>query len=137
MIVQVSEVLRKTVDGSDWRFDGLSSGHLQSQVRSECQVRVYIWFVTSVTPPHWTLKMNAAEAVETSVTTINSVSQDFTNLDDQPSQTLTDDSWVQTIYFKSNNLTIFLSSFSPTLNATFATLRTNSAAPNCSKSRIT
>ena len=34
--------------------------------------------------------MTAAEAVETSVTTINSISQDFTNLDDQPSQTLTD-----------------------------------------------
>ena len=29
-------------------------------------------------------------AVETSVTTINSLSHDFTNLDDQPSQTLTD-----------------------------------------------
>ena len=39
-----------------------------------------------------TLKMTAAEAVETSVTTTNSLSQDFTNLDDidQPSQTLTD-----------------------------------------------
>ena len=38
-----------------------------------------------------TLKMTAAEAIETSVTTINnSLSQDFTNLDDQPSQTLTD-----------------------------------------------
>ena len=34
--------------------------------------------------------MTAAEAVETSVTTINSLSQDFTNLDDQPPQTLTD-----------------------------------------------
>ena len=34
--------------------------------------------------------MTAAEAVETSVTTINSLSQDFTNLDDQPSQTLTE-----------------------------------------------
>ena len=34
--------------------------------------------------------MTSAEAVETSVTTINSLSQDFTNLDDQPSQTLTD-----------------------------------------------
>ena len=32
--------------------------------------------------------MTAAEAVETSVTTINSLSQNFTNLDDQPSQTL-------------------------------------------------
>ena len=43
--------------------------------------------------------MTAAEAIETSVTTINnSLSQDFTNLDDQPSQTLTDtNSWVQTI----------------------------------------
>ena len=38
--------------------------------------------------PHLTLKMTAAEAVETSVTTINSLSQDLTNLDDQPSQTL-------------------------------------------------
>ena len=37
-----------------------------------------------------TLKMTAAEAVETSVITINSLSQDFTNLDDRPSQTLTD-----------------------------------------------
>ena len=34
--------------------------------------------------------MTAAEAVEMSVTTINSLSQDFTNLVDQPSQTLTD-----------------------------------------------
>ena len=34
--------------------------------------------------------MTTAEAVEMSVTTINSLSQDFTNLDDQPSQTLTD-----------------------------------------------
>ena len=40
--------------------------------------------------PHLTLKMTAAEAVETSVTTTNSLSQDFTNLDDQPSQTLKD-----------------------------------------------
>ena len=38
--------------------------------------------------PHSTLKMTATEAVETSVTTINSLSQDFTNLDDHPSQTL-------------------------------------------------
>ena len=38
--------------------------------------------------PHLTLKMTAAEAVETSVTTINSLSQDLTNLNDQPSQTL-------------------------------------------------
>ena len=30
------------------------------------------------------------EAVQTSVSTINSLSQDFTNLDDQPSQTLID-----------------------------------------------
>ena len=35
------------------------------------------------------LAMTTAEAVETSVTTINILSQDFTNLDDQPSQTLT------------------------------------------------
>ena len=35
---------------------------------------------------------HAAEAVETSVTTINSLSQVFTSLDDQPSQTLTDTS---------------------------------------------
>ena len=34
--------------------------------------------------------MTAAEVVETSVTTINSLLQDFTNLDDQSSQTLTD-----------------------------------------------
>ena len=40
--------------------------------------------------PHLTLKMTATEAVETSVTTINSLSQVFTNLNDQPSQTLTD-----------------------------------------------
>ena len=37
--------------------------------------------------------MTAAEAIETSVTTINSLSQDFTNLDDQPSRTLTDTPW--------------------------------------------
>ena len=36
-----------------------------------------------------TLKMTAAEAVKTSVTTINSLSQDFTNLDDQPGFDLT------------------------------------------------
>ena len=35
--------------------------------------------------------MTAAEAVETSVTTINSLSQDFTNINWY--------SWVQTIYF--------------------------------------
>ena len=34
--------------------------------------------------------MTAAEAVETSVTSINSLSQDFTNLADEPSKTLTD-----------------------------------------------
>ena len=34
--------------------------------------------------------MTAAETVETSVTTINILLQDFTDLDDQPSQTLTD-----------------------------------------------
>ena len=38
--------------------------------------------------PHLTLKMTAAEAVETSVTTINSFSQDFTNLDDQSFHTV-------------------------------------------------
>ena len=31
VIVQVSEVLKRTVDDSDLRFDDLSSGHLQSQ----------------------------------------------------------------------------------------------------------
>ena len=31
MIVQVSVVLRKTIGGSDWRFDSFSGGHLQSQ----------------------------------------------------------------------------------------------------------
>ena len=38
--------------------------------------------------PHLTLKMTDAEVVKTSVTAINSLSEDFTNLDDQPSQTL-------------------------------------------------
>ena len=46
LIVQVSEIFTKNIDGSGWRFDGLRGGHLQSQVRSDCQVRVYIWFVT-------------------------------------------------------------------------------------------
>ena len=36
--------------------------------------------------PHLTLRMPAAEAVETSVTTTNSLSQDCTNLDDHNSQ---------------------------------------------------
>ena len=31
LIIQVSVVLRKIVGGSDWRFDSLGSGHLQSQ----------------------------------------------------------------------------------------------------------
>ena len=44
--------------------------------------------LTLTATPHLTLKMTAAEAVETSVTTINSLSQDFTNLDDQPSRLL-------------------------------------------------
>ena len=35
------------------------------------------------------VKVDRPETVETSVTTINSLSQDFINLDDQPSQTLT------------------------------------------------
>ena len=34
--------------------------------------------------------MTAAEPVETSVTAMNNISQDFTNLDDQRSETLTD-----------------------------------------------
>ena len=55
LIYQVNEVVRKIV--SDWRFDGLSGGHL------------------------WTLKMNAATAVEKSIT--NSLSHDYTNLADQ------------------------------------------------------
>ena len=82
--VNVCEVLRKTVDGSDWRFDGLSGGHLQGQVRSDCPDINANLTVT----PHLTLKMTTAEAIEPSVTTIYSLSQDFTNLDDQPSQTL-------------------------------------------------
>ena len=53
-------------------------------------LRKYIYNANLTVTPHLTLKMTAAEAVETSVTTINSLSQDFTNLDDQPSQTLTD-----------------------------------------------
>ena len=35
LIVQVSVVLRKTVGWSDWHFDSLSGGHLQSQKDSE------------------------------------------------------------------------------------------------------
>ena len=38
LIDQVGEIFRKIVDGSDWRFDGLSVGHLQSQVKSDSQV---------------------------------------------------------------------------------------------------
>ena len=37
-----------------------------------------------------TLRMAAAEAVETSVSTINSLSQDYTNLNDHISQTSID-----------------------------------------------
>ena len=55
LIAQVVVVSRKVIVG-DWRFHGLSGGHLQSQI-------------------------SAAEAVETSVTN-NSLSQD-NNLDDQ------------------------------------------------------
>ena len=41
VIVRVRVVLRKTVLG-DWRFDYLSSSHLQSQVMSRCQIMVFI-----------------------------------------------------------------------------------------------
>ena len=41
---------------------------------------------------HLTVKMTAAEAVETSVTTTNSLSQDYANLDDHISQTSIDTS---------------------------------------------
>ena len=37
------------VDGSDWRFDGLSDGHPQSQVKSIRQVRLFMCLVCSVT----------------------------------------------------------------------------------------
>ena len=64
---------------------------LCSAVRRGVPVRLTVTpHLTLTVTPHLTLKMTAAEAVETSVTTINSPSQDFTNLDDQPSQTLTD-----------------------------------------------
>ena len=66
LIVQVSVVLRKIAGGSDWRFDNLSGGHLL------------------------TLKMTAAQAVETSVTSTNSLSQGYNNLDDQLPQTCHD-----------------------------------------------
>ena len=59
----------------------------EAESRDVLQVTAHL---TLTVTPHLTLKMTAAEAVETSVTTINSPSQDFTNLDDQPSQTLTD-----------------------------------------------
>ena len=42
LVVQVSVVLRKTVGGSDRRFDSLSGIHLQSQKESKCQVRLYL-----------------------------------------------------------------------------------------------
>ena len=59
----------------------------EAESRDVLQVTPHL---TLTVNPHVTLKMTAAEAIETSVTTINSLSQDFTNLDDQPSQTLTD-----------------------------------------------
>ena len=76
-------------------FRGLIiDGHVQSQVRSNCQVGVYMWLNRYKRQPDsyssLDSEMTAADAVETSVTTINSLSQDFTNLDDQPSRTLTD-----------------------------------------------
>ena len=46
--------------------------------------------LTLTVTPDLILKMTAAEVVETSVTTIKSLAKDFTNLNDQPSQTLTD-----------------------------------------------
>ena len=62
--------------------------------------------------PHLTLKMTTAEAVKTSVTTINSLSQDFTNLDDQPSQTLTKSLFLQlALVFLSHYNTSFYSPF--------------------------
>ena len=41
VIVQVRVVFRKTVVG-DWRFDYLSSSHLQSQVKSRRQMMVFM-----------------------------------------------------------------------------------------------
>ena len=57
----------------------------EAESRDVLQVTPHL---TLTVNPHVTLKMTAAEAIETSVTTINSLSQDFTNLDDQPSRLL-------------------------------------------------
>ena len=77
---------------------------MTKKLKAETRLTVTPHLTLTVTP-HLTLKMTAAEAVETSVTTINSLSQDFTNLDDQPSQTLTD-----TPVFKPFTLYVFCSS---------------------------
>ena len=41
VIVRLKVVFRKTVVG-DWRFDYLSSSHLQSQMKSRCQMMVFM-----------------------------------------------------------------------------------------------
>ena len=56
LIVQVVVALRKIIVG-DWCFDGLSGGHLQSQVKHVCQVclyiYIYIWFTNYNTYKRW------------------------------------------------------------------------------------
>ena len=42
LIVQVSVVLRKTVGGSDWRFDSLGGGHLGGGLKSGVQFLFYV-----------------------------------------------------------------------------------------------
>ena len=62
------------MSGSPVFVSGLSLNHIQIQANLTFTLLL-------------TLKMTAAKAVETSVTSTNSLSQDYTNLDDQLSQT--------------------------------------------------
>ena len=56
--------------------------------------------VPDVSKAFLTQKMTAAKAVESSVTFTNSLSEDYTNLDESTSTNMSRFSQVQTIYFK-------------------------------------
>ena len=82
LIVRVNVVLNRTVVvDSDYPFENLCSGHLQSQ--SELY-HVSWWYYTLVIQLTLTLKMTTAQVVETSVTVNNnSPIQDYVHPDDQ------------------------------------------------------
>ena len=65
MIISVSVVLRKTVGGSDWHFDGLSDGPAQRQEESLSR--------SSESEPQQISRAPAAVILS------NSLSQDYTN----------------------------------------------------------